>query len=52
MAPGLLGHCNTRLQFAPILSSTCGCRELLVLFLLPVISSPGDKRSIAGSEDG
>ena len=37
------GYCNKRLQFVPLLSSACGCRELLVLFLLPVISSPGDQ---------
>ena len=31
------------LQFVPMLSSTCGCREQLVLFLLLVISIPGYK---------
>ena len=34
LAPGLLGRCNTRLHFVLILSSACGCREWLVLFLL------------------
>ena len=47
VAPGLLGHCNLRLQFVPVLSSACGCREQLVLFLLPGIFSLGD----LGSEE-
>ena len=33
-APELLGHCNTRLRFVPVLPSACGYREQLVLFLL------------------
>ena len=33
VAPGLLGRCNTRLQFVPMLSSACDCREQLLLFL-------------------
>ena len=33
VSPGLLG-CNPRLQFVPMLSSACGCRERLVLSLL------------------
>ena len=43
VAPGLLGLYNTGLQFVPMLSSACGCRERLVLLLLPVISSLGDR---------
>ena len=34
VAPGLLGRCNRRLQFVPMLPSASGCREQLVLFLL------------------
>ena len=34
MAHGLLRYCNPRLQFVPMLSSACSCRERLVLFLL------------------
>ena len=29
-------------EFVPVLSSACVCRERLVLFLLPEISSPGE----------
>lgn len=32
---------GTRLQFVLKCSSACGCRERLVLFLPPVIPSPG-----------
>ena len=34
VAPGLLGRYNKGLQFVPVFSSACGCREQLVLFLL------------------
>ena len=33
-APGQLGCCKARLQFAPLLSSTCGCREWSVSSVL------------------
>ena len=44
VAPGLLGHCNRRLQLVPKLSSVCGCWEWLLTSCscFPVSSSPGD----------